>query len=161
MIMVSLTECDLLHQQALEAKSKDQLLMIRIHIQKHHDRIRNLRRFYMEDIKRAEHDSTFQTITFDGSDTRTCQCPQRWRAMQHNDTAENCYVNQKIQTVLMHGRALNMYVCMPFMESGAALTVSTLLDSLEDMDASVEEIRFQFDGMDKFVRYHVSCGMRF
>ena len=120
--------------------------MIRVHMQKHHDRVRNLRRFYMEDIKRAEHDPTFQTITFDGSDTRTCQCPQRWRAMQHNDTPENCYVNQKIQTVLMHGRALNMYVAMPFMECGATLTVSTLLDSLEYMDPRVEEIRFQFDG---------------
>ncbi len=141
------TDCDELHKRSLNAKSNQELLRIRELMTKHHDRIRNLRMFYMQDIKKAELDHTFQTIAFDGSDTRTCHCPQRWRAMLHNDSPENSFIEQKIQTVLIHGKALNMYVAMPFMECGASLTVSTILDSLENVDPRVETVRFQFDGM--------------
>ena len=138
--------CDELRKRSINAKSNSELLQIREFFQNHRNRIRQLRMFYMQDIQRSQNDPTFQTIAFDGSDTRTCRCPQRWRAMLHNDTPENSFVEQKIQTVLVHGKALNMYVAMPFMECGASLTVSTILDALEYVDARVETVRFQFDG---------------
>ncbi len=139
-------ECDDLHKRSINAKSNAELLQIRELFQKHQSRIRQLRMFYMHDIQRSNVDDTFQTIVFDGSDTRTCRCPQRWRATLHNDTPENSVVEQKIQTVLVHGKALNMYVALPFMECGASLTVSTILDALEYVDPKVQTIRFQFDG---------------
>lgn len=76
--------------------------------------------------------------------------------MQHNDTPENSFVEQKIQTVLIHGKALNMYVAMPFMECGASLTVSTILDSLEHIDPRVETVRFQFDGLEDNLIFYFS-----
>jgi hypothetical protein len=113
----------------------------------HLEHIKSLRACYMDDVEKAKNTTTFQTITFDGSDTKTCEVPQRWRQKVHNESPDGAVLEQKIQTVLIHGKALNMYICTPCMKKGAALTVSTLLDSLTHVDDAVECVRFQFDGV--------------
>jgi hypothetical protein len=113
----------------------------------HLQHINSLRACYMHDVERAKNCPTFQTITFDGSDTKTCAVPQRWRQKVHNESPDGAVLEQKIQTVLIHGKALNMYICTPYMRKGSAFTVSTLLDSLTYVDDAVECVRFQFDGM--------------
>ena len=53
---------------------------------------------------------------------------------------------QKIQSVLIHGRALIFYVVSPFVPTGMDLTVSCLVDALGYVDPRVKVIRFQYDG---------------
>jgi hypothetical protein len=55
-------------------------------------------------------------------------------------------VQQKIQSVLIHGKALLFYVAQPYMELGMNLSVSTVVDALRYVDPRTEIVRFQFDG---------------
>ena len=58
----------------------------------------------------------------------------------------NSFVEQKIQSVLIHGVALSFYVVTPFVSTGMDLTVSVLLDALSLLSPEVETVRFQMDG---------------
>ena len=53
---------------------------------------------------------------------------------------------QKIQSVLIHGKALIFYPIPPYVQKGMNLTVSTILDALQYVDPRTEAVRFQFDG---------------
>lgn len=139
-------ECDEYNMKMSQAKSWPEKTLIRTRHAAHLEHIKSLRACYMNDIEKAKNSPTFQTITFDGSDTKTCEVPQRWRQKVHNESPDGAVLEQKIQTVLIHGKALNMYICTPYMKKGSALTVSTLLDSLTHVDDAVECVRFQFDG---------------
>jgi hypothetical protein len=115
-------------------------------IQHRHD-IRSLRLRYMDDIQRSHSSYKFQTIVFDGTNSNTCKCPMNWRAHIRDEQAKNTFVQQKIQSVLIHGVALLFYVVTPFVPLGMNLTVSTLMDSLQYLDPRTEVVRFQYDGM--------------
>ena len=69
-----------------------------------------------------------------------------------NEALENSYVDQKMQTVLVHHRKLFFFMIGPFVARGANLTASTLLAALQGIDPKVRIIRFQHDGM-----YHDKC----
>jgi len=113
---------------------------------KHREDIRALRERYQADVQRASHDPTFATIIFDGTDSSYCICPQTWRGMVRMEQASDSCVEQKIQSVLIHGVALCFYVAVPFVPKGMDLTVSVLLDALLLLPPEVQFVRFQFDG---------------
>jgi hypothetical protein len=106
----------------------------------------SLRQLYVRDTQRAKHDHTFQTIAFDGTNSNSCNCPQNWRAQIRGEAQEGTYVPQKIQSVLIHGRALLFYVVPPYVSTGMDLTVSCLVDAFSRVDPRVRVIRFQYDG---------------
>jgi len=112
----------------------------------HRDDIRSLRLRYMDDIQRAQSSFRFQTIVFDGTNSNTCKCPQDWRAHLRNEKSNNTFVQQKIQSVLIHGVALLFYVVTPTVSLGMNLTISSLMDALQYVDPRTEAIRFQYDG---------------
>ncbi len=62
------------------------------------------------------------------------------------EQASDSCVEQKIQSVLIHGVALCFYVAVPFVPKGMDLTVSVLLDALLLLPPEVQFVRFQFDG---------------
>jgi hypothetical protein len=113
---------------------------------RHREDIRALRLLYMDDIQKAQTSYKFQTIVFDGTNSNTCKCPQGWRSHVRNEQGNNTYVQQKIQSVLIHGVILLFYVVTPHVELGMNLTVSTLLDALQYVDPRTEIVRFQYDG---------------
>jgi hypothetical protein len=139
--------CDELHTRASSlGVTRAQLAEIaEARIQHRHD-IRSLRLRYMDDIQRSHSSYKFQTIVFDGTNSNTCKCPMNWRAHIRDEQAKNTYVQQKIQSVLIHGVALLFYVVTPFVPLGMNLTVSTLMDSLQYLDPRTEVVRFQYDG---------------
>jgi hypothetical protein len=112
----------------------------------HHKDIMELRQLYVDDTQRAKHDFRFQTIAFDGTNSNTCNCPQDWRSSVRGEAVEGTFVPQKIQSVLIHGRALVFYVVPPFVKSGMDLTVSCLIDAMQYVDPRTRVIRFQYDG---------------
>jgi hypothetical protein len=140
-------ECDELHCRASSSTvSRAELKQIAEERARHREDIRTLRLLYMEDIQRAQSSYKFQTIVFDGTNSNTCKCPQDWRSYVRNEQGNNTYVQQKIQSVLIHGVALIFYVVTPNVELGMNLTVSTLLDALQYLDPRTEIVRFQYDG---------------
>ncbi len=56
-------------------------------------------------------------------------------------------LQQKLQTILIHGEKLLFYVAPPFISRGMDLSVSTLLDALLYVKPTVEVVRLQFDGI--------------
>ena len=108
--------------------------------------ILRLRQLYMADTQRAKFDHTFQTIAFDGTNSNTCKCPQRWRAEIRGDDQEGTFVPQKIQSVLIHGTALLFYAVPPSVATGMDLTVSCLVDAMSYVDPRTKVVRFQYDG---------------
>ena len=102
---------------------------------------------YVNDTQRAKVDHTFQTIAFDGTNSNSCNCPQNWRSEVRGEASDKTYVPQKIQSVLIHGRALLFYIVCPFVHHGMDLTVSCLVDALSYLDPRTNIVRFQFDGM--------------
>lgn len=110
-----------------------------------------LRQLYIDDTQRAKHDYTFQTITFDGTNSSSCNCPQSWRAMVHDEAQDGTFVPQKIQSVLIHGVCLLFYIVPPFVANGMDLTVSCLVDAMQHVDPRTRTIRFQYDGEDPYV----------
>lgn len=140
------SECESLRLEMLSARNNAARETVQAKRQIHTAHIRQLRELYRNAVARAEHCNEFQTVTFDGSDTATCLVPQAWRSNLHKDISEDSQLAQKIQTVLIHGKVLNMYIVPPYIETGAALTISTLLHSLLHVDPRVEIVRFQFDG---------------
>jgi len=139
--------CDELHQQYVNVKTtrmeQDNIKQQRI---AHIGVIMALRNYYMSDVERAMRDYRFQTIAFDGTNSNTCKCPASWRSQLRDEQADNTYVQQKIQSVLIHGKALIFYAAQPYVELGMNLSVSTVLDALEYVDPRTEIVRFQFDG---------------
>jgi hypothetical protein len=140
--------CDELHKRYIDANaSKLDLDNIREQRTLHIACIMNLRSFYMSDVERAMRDYRFQTIAFDGTNSNTCKCPLSWRSQLRDEQPEGTFVQQKIQSVLIHGKALVFYAIPPYVENGMNLSVSTVLDSLQYVDPRTEVVRFQFDGM--------------
>ena len=139
--------CDDLHKRYIDIRAtkleQDGIKQQRI---AHINAIMNLRNFYMSDVERAMRDYRFQTIAFDGTNSNTCKCPISWRSQLRDEQAENTYVPQKIQSVLIHGKVLLFYVIPPYVDHGMNLSVSTVLDALEYVDPRTECVRFQFDG---------------
>ena len=139
--------CDSLRSQALDpGKSRGELVRIQEARAAHRKDIMRLRQLYVADTQRAKHDHTFQTIAFDGTNSNSCNCPQNWRAAVRGEAQDGTFVPQKIQSVLIHGKALLFYVAPPFVPTGMDLTVSCLVDALSHVDPRVRTIRFQFDG---------------
>ena len=101
---------------------------------------------YQKDVQRATWDEKFATIIFDGTDSSYCYVPQAWREHVRVEQESNSFVEQKIQSVLIHGVALSFYVVTPFVSTGMDLTVSVLLDALSLLSPEVETVRFQMDG---------------
>ncbi len=132
--------------RAIGVTAKD-LENIKMERKKHRDEIRALREFYHRDVQRANSDPTFASIIFDGTDSSYCICPQSWRGMVRMEQATDTFVEQKIQSVLIHGVGLYFYVVVPFVSKGMDLTVSVLLDALTVIPPEVQYIRFQFDGI--------------
>jgi hypothetical protein len=112
----------------------------------HRKEVYTLRQLYVADTQRAKVDCTFQTIAFDGTNSNSCNCPQNWRSAVRGEAQEGTYVPQKIQSVLIHGKALIFYVVPPFVAPGMDLTVSCLVDALKYVDPRTKVVRFQFDG---------------
>ena len=59
-------------------------------------------------------------------------------------------MDQRIQTVLMHGLRLMFYVFPPFVAKGADVTVSCLMNAIMHIPPEVRSVRLQVDG--KFLR---------
>ena len=100
----------------------------------------------MSDTQRAKADYTFQTIAFDGTNSNSCNCPQNWRSEVRGEATDGTFVPQKIQSVLIHGRALIFCVVPPYVPHGMDLTISCLVDALSYVDPRTTVVRFQFDG---------------
>ena len=140
--------CDELHARATaKTASRADLLLVAADRAQHRQDIMTLRSYYLRDIQRAERDYTFQTIAFDGTNSNTCKCPLTWRAAVHDEQADGTFVQQKIQSVLIHGVALVFYAVTPCVPLGMDLTVSTLVDALQYVDPRTRVVRFQYDGM--------------
>ena len=139
--------CDDLHRRYIDIQAtkleQDNIKLERI---AHINAIMTLRNFCMSDVERSMRDYRFQTIAFDGTNSNTCKCPISWRSQLRDEQADNTYVPQKIQSVLIHGKILLFYVIPPYVDHGMNLSVSTVLDSLEYVDPRTECVRFQFDG---------------
>lgn len=145
-------ECDELHARASSSTvTRADLKLIAEEHARHREDIRSLRLLYMEDIQKAQSSYRFQTIVFDGTNSNTCKCPQDWRSYVRNEQGNNTYVQQKIQSVLIHGVALLFYVVTPTVELGMNLTISTLQDALQYVDPRTEIVRFQYDGSAMFL----------
>lgn len=141
-------ECDELHTRASSSTvSRAELKLIAEERARHREDIRALRLLYMDDIQKAQSSYKFQTIVFDGTNSNTCKCPQDWRSYVRDEKGNNTFVQQKIQSVLIHGVALVFYVVTPNIELGMNLTISTLLDALQYIDPRTEVIRLQYDGL--------------
>jgi len=139
--------CDELHQRASAAHvTRQELQEIAVARAHHRDEIRELRMLYMDDIQKAHSHYNFQTIVFDGTNSNTCRCPENWRAYIRDEQGNNTYVQQKIQSILIHGVALIFYVVTPCVSLGMNLTISSLLDALQYVDPRTEVVRFQYDG---------------
>jgi hypothetical protein len=139
--------CDELLVRSKDPKSnREELARVREARIVHHKDIMELRQLYVDDTQRAKHDFRFQTIAFDGTNSNTCNCPQDWRSSVRGEAVEGTFVPQKIQSVLIHGRALVFYVVPPFVKSGMDLTVSCLIDAMQYVDPRTRVIRFQYDG---------------
>ena len=139
--------CDDLHERATGPKAtRADLAEVRKKRIAHHKEILELRQLYVTDTQRAKHDFTFQTIAFDGTNSNSCNCPQSWRSSVRGERPEGTFVPQKIQSVLIHGRALIFYVVPPCVEQGMDLTVSCLVDAMQYVDPRTRIIRFQYDG---------------
>ena len=119
---------------------------IRGDMRDHHQTIHELRAFYMNAISRAANDDTFQTVIYDGSDTNSCKCPHRWRQHMRNEAESNTFIEQKIQTVLIHQRKLLFFMAPEFVPRGGNLTASCVLASLPYIGPEVRVVRFQHDG---------------
>ena len=142
-----LTVCDELRSRATEQNAtRADLLLVSEDRARHRQDIMIFRNYYLRDIQRAERDFTFQTIAFDGTNSNTCRCPLNWRAAVHNEQADGTFVQQKIQSILIHGVALLFYVAEPHVHTGMDLTVSTLIDALQYVDPRTRIVRFQYDG---------------
>ena len=126
--------------------SRSTLRAVQVERAAHMDEVRATRRRYHDDIMRASRDETFQTVSFDGTDSTTCRVPYEWAKQVRNEAVQGNYVQQKIQTVLMHGVGLHFHVIQPYMEQGGNATVETLLHSLSFLSKKVKEVRLQFDG---------------
>jgi len=139
--------CDELYLRATDPKTtRAELAEIREARVAHHKDIHRLRQLYMSDTQRAKHDVTFQTIVFDGTNSNSCNCPQGWRSSVRGEKQDGTFVPQKIQSVLIHGRALIFYAVPPCVELGMNLTVSCLVDAMQYVDPRTRVIRFQYDG---------------
>ena len=139
--------CDDLHRRASAiAVTRAELKAIAEARAEHRDDIRSLRLRYMDDIQRAQSTYRFQTIVFDGTNSNTCKCPQDWRAHMRDEKSNNTFVQQKIQSILIHGVALLFYIVTPTVPLGMNLTISTLMDALQYIDPRTEVVRFQYDG---------------
>jgi len=145
------TKCSICEDLRCRARSigvtTKELNTIKAERKKHREDIRALRERYQADVQRASHDPSFATIIFDGTDSSYCICPQTWRGMVRMEQASDSCVEQKIQSVLIHGVALCFYVAVPFVPKGMDLTVSVLLDALLLLPPEVQFVRFQFDGL--------------
>jgi len=140
-------DCDELHRRAsLSTVTRAELKIIGEERARHREDIRALRLLYMDDIQKAQTSYRFQTIVFDGTNSNTCKCPQDWRSYVRNEQGNNTYIQQKIQSILIHGTALLFYVVTPYVELGMNLTISTLMDALQYLDPRTEIVRFQYDG---------------
>ncbi len=143
-------ECDDLYSRLCTRDiSRAETLRLRKELADHHEEISELRRFYMRDIVRAGEDETVQTIIFDGSDTNACHCPHRWRQEVNGEALENTYIDQKMQTVLLHHKKLFFFMSPPYVRRGANLTASTLLHVLPYISPKVRTLRIQHDGKDE------------
>ena len=146
-LVVLAAACDELLARSLDpTATRAQRQAIRQSRAEHAKDILLLRQLYINDTQRAKHDQTFQTIVFDGTNSNSCNCPQSWRSEVHGDAQEGTYVPQKIQSVLIHGRALVFYVVPPYVANGMDLTISCLVDALQYVDPMTSTIRFQYDG---------------
>ena len=112
----------------------------------HRRLIRQLRMRYTDAIVRATTEQGFQTITTDGADSAKCHVPQAWRSNVHHELSEDDMMEQKMQTVLMHGIGLRFYPFGPFVAHGMNKTVSVLLDTLLDIPVELRILRWQIDG---------------
>jgi hypothetical protein len=140
--------CDELHSRATnKSASRAELQQVAQDRALHRQDIMSLRQFYLRDILRAERDYTFQTIAFDGTNSNTCKCPLSWRSYFRDEQAEGTFVQQKIQSVLIHGVALIFYVVTPCVPLGMNLTVSSVIDALQYLKPTTRAVRFQFDGL--------------
>ena len=74
-----------------------------------------------------------------------------------DEQPDGTYMQQKIQSVLIHGRALLFYVVPPYVETGMNLSVSALMDALQYVDPRTEVVRFQFDGNSIRRKYDRIC----
>ena len=147
--------CDELHKRYIDINAtKQDLENIRHQRTLHIACIMNLRSYYMADVERAMRDYRFQTVAFDGTNSNTCKCPLSWRSQMRDEQPEGTYLQQKIQSVLIHGKVLVFYVVPPYVANGMNLSVSTVLDSLQYLDPRTEVVRFQFDG-----KYYVDLAL--
>ena len=139
--------CDEIHPSMVDLKTtKSELERLREQRMSHMREIMSLRNCYLNDVERSMRDYRFQTIAFDGTNSNTCKCPLSWRSQLRDEQPEGTYVAQKIQSVLIHGKALVFYPIPPYVQKGMNLTVSTILDALQYVDPRTEAVRFQFDG---------------
>ena len=146
-LIIAYVGCDELRASSLDpTKTRVELKQIHCARAEHRKDIETLRLLYVNDTQRAKVDHTFQTIAFDGTNSNSCNCPQNWRSEVRGEAADKTYVPQKIQSVLIHGRALLFYIVSPFVHHGMDLTVSCLVDSLAYLDPRTNIVRFQFDG---------------
>ena len=123
----------------------------------HLDHVFALRKPYEDSKVRCQTDRTFQSIIIDGADNQKCSCPHQWRYHVRREEKPDSAVEQKIETVIVHGTVTNFYVCPPFIPTGMNLTVSVLLDSLLDVPPEVEVLRIQFDGIPLFPLFYSIC----
>jgi hypothetical protein len=140
-------DCDGLHIELLNpALTRSQRAAVLRRRQVHHAHIRKLRKYYTDDVQRSLGSLHFQTVVFDGTNSALCNCPLSWRSHLRNEAGEDTFVKQKIQSVLIHGRALIYYVFPPYVKNGMDLTASVLVDALRYISPQVSVVRFQYDG---------------
>ena len=128
----------------------------------HSKKIQALRQCYEQDIITARSDDGFATITTDGTNSEVSGCPQGWRAEVHGEnTNTKQQVQQKIQSVLIHGRCLQFYVFTPVTQSGMNMTCSVLLKAMLQLDGRVKKVRLQVDGENITNTMHYHCTVLF
>ena len=87
----------------------------------HLDHVFALRKPYEDSKVRCQTDRTFQSIIIDGADNQKCSCPHQWRYYVRREEKPDSAVEQKIETVIVHGTVMNFYVCPPFIPTGITL----------------------------------------